>query len=108
MALALKKKGKPGRSGEFNTSWELKYGVQVSTVDTVTKEATSVVCLFCKNFGREVSTDRRKRKRTQRVHYYSAPFRADNMKAHNVSQHKIEWEKYDESSHDEKKMFFSQ
>jgi hypothetical protein len=46
--------------------------VQVSTVDTVSKEATSVVCLFCINFGREAAdAPTRKRKRTERVHYYS-------------------------------------
>jgi hypothetical protein len=87
------------RADKFKKEWELEYGIPMSTVDPQTKQRTSVVCLFCKCTGRNTlnitaSGDERKRKRTERVHYYSAPFRIDNIKRHNIAQHADQWESY--------------
>ena len=95
----------------FKKEWEVKLGVQISAVDPKTKETISVVCLFCKCLGRDTqnvtaSGNDRQRKSTQRVHYYSAPFRIDNIKRHNVAQHPDQWESYQNLSLDAKKEFF--
>jgi hypothetical protein len=94
---------------KFKKEWEVEYGIQSSTVDPQTKQTTSDVCLFCKCIGRNNTTaadDDRQRKRTQRVNYYTKPFRVDNVKRHNLAQHADEWEEYKQLSHTEKKEFF--
>ena len=111
MPGSAKKKYK--RSTDFKKDWELKFGVQVSTVDPTTKLATSVVCLFCKVLGRNqtnmtASGEKRQRKRTERVQYYTAPFRADNMRSHNEAQHSNNWSLYKELGVAEKMAYFNQ
>lgn len=99
------------RPEKFKKEWEIKLGVQISAVDPQTKETTSVVCLFCKCLGRDTqnitaSGNDRKRKSTVRVHYYSAPFRIDNIRRHNVAQHQDQWESYQKLSLDARKEYF--
>ncbi len=99
------------RPDKFKKEWEVEYGIQSSTVDPQTKQTTNAVCLFCKCIGRNNTTaadDDRQRKRTQRVNYYTIPFRVDNVKRHNLAQHADEWEEYKQLSHLEKKEFFGE
>ena len=99
------------RPDKFKKEWEVEYGIQSATVDPQTKQTTSAVCLFCKCIGRNNTTaadDDRQRKRTQRVNYYTKPFRVDNVKRHNLAQHADEWEEYKQLSHSEKKVFFGE
>jgi hypothetical protein len=80
------------RPEKFKKEWEARLGVQVSAVDPKTREIASVVCLFCKCLGRDTqnitaSGSDRQRRSTLRVHYYSAPFRINNIKRHKLAQH---------------------
>jgi len=38
----------------FQSDWTLRYGLEVSTHNPSTSEVTSVLCLFCHQFGQEV------------------------------------------------------
>ena len=42
-----------GKAKKFQTEWTLKYGVEVSTRTPSTSEVSSVLCMFCRHFGRE-------------------------------------------------------
>ncbi|KAG7357014.1 hypothetical protein IV203_001702 [Nitzschia inconspicua] len=53
-----------GKAKKFNLEWIVKYGLEVSTRDPSTSEVTTVVCSFCRSFGREDEDAGRKRKRT--------------------------------------------
>jgi hypothetical protein len=46
----------------FRKDWEVKFCLQVSTRDPVTKLATSALCLMCRNFGREDDEEGENRK----------------------------------------------
>ena len=67
-----------------------------------------MVCLFCRAFGREEpeSSDGRKRKRSQNIQTYGAPWRIDKMKNHNKSMHATKWDEYQKCANAEKKNFF--
>jgi len=38
----------------FQSDWTLRYGLEVSSHNPSTSELTSVLCLFCHQFGQEV------------------------------------------------------
>ncbi|KAG7370273.1 hypothetical protein IV203_028019 [Nitzschia inconspicua] len=74
---------------EFNESWIVKFGLEVSTRDVGTSKITSVLCLFCKHCGRDDGNDgddnccqTRKRKRTTNIKYFLSPWRSDNFSNH--------------------------
>lgn len=92
----------------FKAKWELECGVKITSRAATNNAVESVVCLFCRAFGKEEpeSADRRKRKRSQNVQTYSAPWRIDKMKNHNKSMHATKWEEYQKCSLPEKKTFF--
>ena len=65
---------------EFNQSWIVKFGLEVSTRDVGTSKVTSVLCLFCNHCGRDDGDDdddddgqTRKRKRTTNIKYFTSP-----------------------------------
>jgi hypothetical protein len=96
---------------KFKKEWEVEYSIQTLTVDPQTKQITSAACLFCKCIGRNVSNttavgDDRRRKRSQRVQYYTAPFCVNNVKRHNLAQHADEWEECKKLNYSEKTEFF--
>jgi hypothetical protein len=77
--------------------WTMKYGLQVSTRDPSTKEVKSMLCLFCKHFGREdVAGDKdvRNCKQTTDEKYFCSPWRTDNFLPHLRKQHAAKWVEY--------------
>ena len=64
----------------FQRDWELRFGVEVTSRDKSTGKVSSVVCLFCRHFGREDSeSTNRKRKSTANAKYFTEPWRSDNF-----------------------------
>ena len=43
----------PSKVKAFQSDWTLRYGIEVSTCNPLTSEVTSVLCLFCHQFGQE-------------------------------------------------------
>ena len=80
----------------FREKWQLDCGVRILTRNTVTNEVESIVCMFCKTYGKEEpeDADKRKRKRSQNVSKYTAPWRTDLIKNHNKSMHPKKWKDY--------------
>jgi len=64
--------------------------------------------MFCKTFGKEEpeDADKRKRKRSQNVQKFTAPWRTDLMKKHNKSMHPKKWKDYQMCSVVEREKFF--
>ena len=77
----------PRNTSIFKEKWQIDCGVRILTRNTVTNEVESIVCMFCKTFGKEEpeDADKRKRKRSQNVQKFTAPWRTDLMKKHNKS-----------------------
>ena len=96
-----------GKAKKFSLEWILKYGLEVATRHPSTTEVTSVLCLFCRSFGREDEDAERKRKRTTNLKYYSYPWRADNFSSHLKLQHPVKWNEYTSLSVEEKEKFFA-
>jgi hypothetical protein len=92
----------------FKAKWESECAVKVISRNLGTQEVESVVCLFCRAFGRESPDDDcdQKRKQTQKVQSFSAPWRIDKLKKHNKSMHPSKWEEYLRCSTAERKIFF--
>jgi hypothetical protein len=68
-----------------------------------------VLCLFCKNFGREdVAGDKnfRKRKQTTNEKYFCSPWRTDNFLSHHRKQHSAKWVEYENLTCKEKRAYF--
>ncbi|KAG7363603.1 hypothetical protein IV203_026964 [Nitzschia inconspicua] len=95
-----------GKAKKFNLEWILKYGLEVSTRDPSTSEVTTVLCSFCRTFGREDEDSERKRKRTKNAKYFSYPWRSDNFSRHLKQQHPVKWNEYTNLSVEEKQKFF--
>ena len=89
----------------FKEKWELECGVKITSHGATNNAVESVVCLFCRAFGREEpeSLDGRKRKRSQNIQTYGAPWRIDKMKNHNKSMHATKWDEYQKCAKAEKK-----
>ena len=92
-----------GKAKKFSLEWILKYGLEVATRNPPTSEVTSVLCLFCRSFGREDEDVERKRKRTTNLKYFSYPWRADNFSSHLKLQHPVKWNEYTSLSVEDKK-----
>ncbi|KAG7338215.1 hypothetical protein IV203_031377 [Nitzschia inconspicua] len=95
-----------GKAKKFNLEWIVKYGLEVSTRDPSTSEVTTVVCSFCRSFGREDEHAERKRKRTMNAKYFSYPWRSDNFSRHLKQQHPVKWDEYTSMPAEEKQKFF--
>ncbi len=95
-----------GKAKKFSLEWILKYGLEVATRNPPTSEVTSVLCLFCRSFGREDEDVERKRKRTTNLKYFSYPWRADNFSSHLNLQHPVKWNEYTSLSVEDKEKFF--
>ena len=92
---------------KFSNDWIIQYGLEVATRDVTTSCVTSVLCLFCRTFGREeINEESRKRKITANEKYFSGPWRADNFLSHLKKQHPTKWPEYQVLSVEEKKGFF--
>ena len=67
-----------------------------------------MMCLFCRQFGRNEDEDggERKRKRTTNCKFYKFPWRSDNMAKHLKQQHPLQWNEYLSLSDEEKKEYF--
>jgi hypothetical protein len=96
---------------KFNEDWILKYGLEVSSrdVSSSSSSVTSVLCLFCRTFGREgsIKNNSRKRKITENEKYFTgSPWRADNFSSHLKNQHPASWAQYQALSTDDKLSFF--
>ena len=103
----MKKTTMSRKAIQFNKSWIVKFGLEVSTRDVATSQVTSVLCLFCKHCGRDdTDGDERKRKRTTNIKYYTSPWRSDHFNAHLRTQHRLKWELYQGLSAEEQTNFF--
>ena len=82
--------------------------MKVTSHNLGTQEFESVVCLLCQAFGRESPDDDydQKRKQSQLVQSFRAPWRIDKLKKHNKAMHPNKWEKYIWCSTTGRKMFF--
>lgn len=98
----------PKGTSVFKAKWELECGVKVSSRNATTGAVENVICLFCQAFGREDpdETEDRKRKRTQNIQSFSAPWRIDKLKKHNNTMHSKKWAEYKTCSLSQKKTFF--
>ncbi|KAG3035039.1 hypothetical protein PC128_g232 [Phytophthora cactorum] len=93
----------------FLEAHEYMYGVRVVERDPVSREVTSVLCMFCAAFGREDDPlpSLRRRARTQKPKYWGGPtFRTDNYKSHFKKQHPIRWEQYQDLPPEQKQRYF--
>ena len=74
----------------FKPKWEVECGVKVTSRDANTGAVVNAVCLFCTAFGREEDYENlnRKRRRTQNIQSFCAPWRIDKLKKHHLSMHK--------------------
>ena len=95
-----------GKAKKFSLEWLLKYGLEISTRNPSTSEVTTVLCSFCRTFGREDEDIQRKRKKTMNAKYFSYPWRADNFSCHLKQQHPVKWNEYTNLSMEEKEKFF--
>ena len=68
----------------------------------------SAKCLFCERFGKDTSEEEhdRKRKRSDNVMYFKAPWRTDNILKHMKEQHNVKYAEYLEASAEVRKSFF--
>ena len=87
---------------QFNKSWIVKFGLEVSTRDVATSQGTSVLCLFCKHHD-DTDADERKRKRTTTT---SSATRRRPFHRHLKTQHRSKWEIYQGLSAEEQIIFF--
>ena len=93
----------------FKTKWELECCVKASSRNATTGAVENVVCLFCRAFGREDpdETENRKRKRTQNIQSFSAPWRMDKLTKHNNLMHSKKWAEYKACSLSQNKTFLT-
>jgi hypothetical protein len=90
----------------FQSDRTLRYGLEVSTCNPSTSEVTSVLCLFCHQFGQEDEDVEQTRKRTTNLKYFSYPWRGDNISSHLKKQHPMKWKEYESLSSEDKQIFF--
>jgi len=91
----------------FQSDWTLRYGLEVSTRNPSTSEVTSVLCLFCGQFGQEEEDVERKQKRTTNLNYFSYPWRSDNCSSQFEQQHTMKWKEYECLSAEDKPNVFA-
>jgi hypothetical protein len=67
----------------------------------------SVAYQFCMAFGKELDeNDTRKRKRTENIETFEAPWRSDKLDLHYNKMHSAKWAEYQTLSLNAKKLFF--
>ncbi|TYZ52311.1 hypothetical protein PybrP1_002894, partial [[Pythium] brassicae (nom. inval.)] len=89
----------------FKEAHALKFGLEVAACEPETGVVVSVVCLFCKHFGREGKVDS-KRAVTANLKYFRHSFRTDQYRQHLLSQHPRAWARYSDVSELERRSFF--
>ena len=83
-----------------------EFGLRITARDASSSKVSSVVCLFCTTFGKEVNVGAKQR-RTQKPKYWSTgSFRADNYLSHMRSQHKTKFEEYQQIASAEDRLTF--
>ena len=90
----------------FKKIHEEEYGLRIIERDPKTQETVSVVCRFCESFGKENTVAHRKRKQSEHVKYFTAPFRVDNYKSHFHTCHPVQSKEYAGLSRDAKRSYF--
>jgi hypothetical protein len=96
------------RSTPFKQEHTIDWGVEVTGRCPTTKQAVAARCKFCVRYGRDsISVDGldRKRKRTDKVHTYTAPFTRSKYISH-LKQHNEMFETYVALSIEDKGKFF--
>jgi hypothetical protein len=92
---------------EFRTKWLEECGIKVQSRDKQSGNVMSVACQFCMAFGKESDeNDNRKRKRTENIQTFEAPWRSDKFKLHLNKMHSAKWAEYQTLSSNAKKLFF--
>jgi hypothetical protein len=67
----------------------------------------SIACQFCMAFNKESDeNDNRKRKRTENIQTFEAPWGSDKFKLHLNKMHSAKWAEYQSLSSNAKKWFF--
>lgn len=83
----------------FQLTWQSAYGLEIAERHPGTHEVQSAQCLFCKFFGRQpLKVHPQKSKPTEKVHFYTPPWRADLVKKHLNEQHSERWAEYQVST----------
>jgi hypothetical protein len=82
------------RSSPFQEKHAVQYGLEISTRDPETKVVTSVMCRFCRFFGREEKVGQ-KRKPTSDTKSFMVPFRPALYIQHLEGHHFSKWEEYE-------------
>ena len=93
------------RKTPFQPSHALEYGLSITAHD-LQKAVSCVQCNFCVFYGRIGDDEGRKRARTQKIQFFSPPFRPELYRKHHTSQHAEHWLAYQSLSNTEKKIFF--
>jgi hypothetical protein len=92
---------------EFRTKWLEECGIKFQSRDKQSGNVMSVACQFCMAFGKESDeNDNRKRKRTENIQTFEAPWRSDKFKLHLNKMHSAKWAEYQTLSSNAKKLFF--
>ncbi len=91
---------------QFQPNHSLDFAVE--RIDTSSGSTTR--CLFCVHEGREVVSvgagSSRKRKRTNKIKYFSALFQPHKYRSHHEWQHAASWEEYQKLSKEDKAKYF--
>jgi hypothetical protein len=93
LCLIQRKMPPTKRSTPFQEKHALQYGLEISTRDPETKAVTSVMCQFCRFFGRE-EKEGQKRKPTSVTKSFKVPFRPALYIQHLEGQHSSKWAEY--------------
>ncbi len=94
------------RGTQFQPNHSLDFAVE--RIDT--SSGSTACCFFCVHEGREVvfvgAGSSRKRKRTDKIKYFSAPFQPHKYCSHHEGQHVASWEEYQKLSKEDKAKYF--
>ncbi len=91
----------------FQAHHVVEFGLWIC--ERVVGNSTTVVttaCQFCEVFRKEESEVGMKRRRSERVKYFKAPFRKENYSSHHTRMHSTQWAEYRELEASAKKLFF--
>jgi hypothetical protein len=96
------------QKNDIKAKWELECGTWITSHCISSSSVESVICLFCRAFGKEELDvgDVRLRKHSKNLQTYTAPWRIDKIKNHNNSMHPTKWAEYQKSASAEKKTYF--